>query len=307
MFNNMEIGRVIFEARASYQVQAGNAVYSASLRGHFHETKESLFPKVGDYVEITVLDAEQARIERVCERKNTLTRLHPHTGEQQVMVANVDYVFIVIGGEDDFSVRRIERYIALTLQAGVTPIIVINKADTLVDREILRAVLAENVPTITTHFVSAVTKIGLDHLVPYFNDQQTVALLGSSGAGKSSLLNVFIGEAVQATQSVREIDSRGRHTTTARQLFAVPQGGYIIDTPGMRELALFEQMDLANETFSDIAILAKQCQFRNCDHDKSAGCAILTAIAAGAVTPERLVAWRHFNNNQERVRRVRTR
>lgn len=298
-------GRVIAEYRASYDVLFNEAVYTASLRGHFHEAPGYAFPKVGDYVTLAEAAPGKMVIENVLPRHNTITRLAPHDGTLQVMVANVDYLCIVMGLDADFNIARLERYLALADQSNVAPVIILNKADHAENRAVLEEAVVAIAPHVPVHMVSALTGEGMDALQPYVASGKTLVLLGSSGAGKSTITNYLMRTRTQATTGLRERDGRGRHTTTHRQLFILPTGGHLIDTPGMRELALIAPEEGMGETFADVERIMNQCRFSNCDHDKSDGCAVQAALLQGTLTPERWKQYQKIAHNEERVRRVR--
>jgi len=286
-------GRVITEHKASYVVAVDGHEYVATIRGHFHDAEEKQFPKVGDYVVMTVLEDEKAVIEEIEERSSEVVRKSAHDDTIQVMVTNVDYVFIVMGLDDDFNLRRLERYLVLSEQAHITPVVILNKVDVIDDVSLYMSQTKEVAKDVQVYAVSAITGEGMEVFASYMKDGATGVLLGSSGAGKSTITNYVLKEILQDTKSVRETDSRGRHTTTTRELFALPSGGYLIDTPGMRELGFVSEEDMSDGTFSDIELLAYECKFPNCDHVKSAGCAIQNALAAGVLDQK------HFANYQK--------
>lgn len=280
-------GRVVEVQRIHISVllDSGDMVL-ATVRGDFHESGE--YPKVGDFVRVSLVDSSeeaQAVIEEILPRTSVITRLDQETRQPQVLVANIDVVFIVMGMDGDYNLKRLERYLALAQQSDIRPVIVLNKIDLAENaaamiEEVVMA--AGNVPV---HAVSAKTGVGLEAVAEYFSDGVTAVLLGSSGAGKSTITNWLLGTHKQETQEVRGDDSRGRHTTTTRQLFFLPNGGALIDTPGMRELGLVEKDELTAHAINEyIEELSTQCKFRNCDHEKSAGCAVLEAVEAGELT-----------------------
>jgi len=301
----MKRARVIAEYRASYDVLYEDTVFTASLRGHFHEATTTGFPKVGDYVAVVNTGDGRLVIEAVFPRLNYIARLAPHDNTLQVMVANVDYILIVMGLDGDFNIPRLERYMALAAQSNVAPVIILNKSDIALDVPTqLRAVTAVTLdaPVVV---VSAITGVGMELLLPYVQAGKTVVLLGSSGAGKSTITNYLVATAAQPISGLRERDGRGRHTTTHRQLFVLRTGGFLIDTPGMRELALVSEVDAAADAFADIEALANKCRFRNCDHNKSDGCALKKAVQQGTLEPARLTRYIKLRQGGERLRRVR--
>ncbi|RMF69112.1 MAG: ribosome small subunit-dependent GTPase A, partial [Cyanobacteria bacterium J069] len=277
-----QAARVVQEHRGSYQVYSETGEFSAEVSGKFRHqaTSPRNFPAVGDWVAIAPTLAHHATIHAVLHRQSEFVRKAPggKTAEQ-VIAANVDTVFLVTGLDQDFNVRRVERYLMLTWDSGARPVIVLNKVDlcsAVSDRISALEEVALGVPIVS---ISALHDQGLAALQPYLQPGQTVALLGSSGVGKSTLANQLLGQSAQATQAVRAADSRGRHTTTGRSLWMLPGGALLLDTPGMRELQLWTTADSLQQTFEDIAVLAAQCRFRDCRHDQEPGCAVQAAIA----------------------------
>lgn len=300
-------GRIITEHKASYVVSCDRGILDATLRGIFHEDEDVLFPKVGDYVQVTILEDGKGVIESLEERKSIVMRKSAHDDTEQIMVANVDFVFVVMGMDADFNLRRLERYLVLSEQSHITPVIILNKADIATDvREKKEAVegVAQDTPV---HVVSAKTGEGMEVFKQYLTQGVTGVLLGSSGAGKSTITNYLLQSQVQETKDVRDTDSRGRHTTTVRELFQVDTGGYLIDTPGMRELGFVSEEDMVAGTFSDIEILACDCKFSNCDHVKSAGCAVQAAIAQGDLDEAHFRNYLKLQERQAETRNARKR
>jgi ribosome biogenesis GTPase / thiamine phosphate phosphatase len=267
--------------------------FSATVTGKLRHQAIQIqdYPAVGDWVVTTIRPAEQrATIHQIFPRRSKFSRkMVGSKTEEQVIAANVDTVFLVSGLDQDFNPRRIERYLILAWESGARPVIVLNKADLRPEVEnCLRAVetVALGVPII---ILSALQSEGLSALLPHLQQGQTVALLGSSGMGKSTLTNQLLGAPVQETQFVRAGDDRGRHKTTHRELLLLPCGGLIIDTPGMRELQIWAREESVQGTFTDIEALAKSCRFRDCQHQHEPGCAVQQAVAAGQLNISRLV------------------
>ena len=240
---------------------------------------------VGDWVLL-----EGRKIVAVLPRRTAIKRgaagEHYH---QQVIAANIDSVFVVVGLDDDFNPRRIERYLLLVGSGGAQPVIVLTKADELLDAGIdVETVLAELQQLDAPAFaVNAKSRESIAVLDPYLGEGQSVVLVGSSGAGKSTLTNTLLGVEKMKTSAVRESDSRGRHTTTHRALIALPSGACIIDTPGMRELKPTGEEDLAEGGFADVEELAEQCRFRDCSHQREPGCAVRAAVESGVLDAAR--------------------
>jgi len=222
--------------------------------------------------------------------------------EAQVLAANIDTVFVVTALDDDFSPTRIERYLTLAWESGATPALVLTKAD-LCDDPLAMLLQAEQVALgAPAHVVSNVTGEGLDELAPYLGPAKTVALLGSSGVGKSSLANRLLGHEAQPTKELAE-DGTGRHTTTARQLLRLPGGALLVDTPGLREVQLWEADDGIQEAFADVDELAAGCRFNDCAHTREPGCAVQEAIEDGRLPLERLQSYRVLQRELARLAR----
>ena len=277
-------GRVVEVQRihTSVVLDSGETVL-ATVRGEFHETGE--YPKVGDWVEVSLIDKakmDQAVIETVLPRTSVIERLDQESLQSQILVTNIDVIFIVMGLDGDFNPKRLERYLSLATQSKIDPVIILNKADIAENLEEKKTLIAGMVGDVPVHIVSAKTGEEISSIKGYFESDTTAVLLGSSGAGKSTITNWLLEDEVQDTKGVREGDSRGRHTTTTRQLFTLPGGGFLIDTPGMRELSLVKSDENNDDSVIDqVQKLAYDCQFSNCDHDKSVGCAVLAAVEQG--------------------------
>lgn len=240
---------------------------------------------IGDWV---LCDPKSARLIRRLDRSSTLQRGSDYAhGERQLIAANIDTLFITTSCNADFNVARLERYLSLAYDAEVTPVILLTKADQVDDPQSYAdqaQALGRDLAVVTLNS-KEVMESGL--LGPWISKGQTVALVGSSGVGKTTLTNALTG-ADGATQDIREDDARGRHTTTGRSLHRLPTGGWLIDTPGMRGLGVADVVAGINATFSEISELEDQCKFRDCKHDGEPGCAVQAAIAAGDVSAERL-------------------
>jgi ribosome biogenesis GTPase / thiamine phosphate phosphatase len=281
-------GRVAVQERGSYLVYTEEGERWAEITGRLrHGTASAAdFPAVGDWV------ALGDRIHAVLPRQTKFSRKVPWLKtEEQVLAANVDVVFLVMAlTERDFNPRRLERYLAMAWESGAEPVVVLSKAD-LCDDVPGHLAEAEAVAFgVSVHVTSAVTGDGLEELRACFSGNRTAALLGSSGVGKSTLINAFLGSELLRTNEIRS-DGRGRHTTTHRELVPLPDGGLLLDTPGMRELQLWTADSGLDETFTDVSELAARCRFNDCSHDGEPGCAVRAALADGSLATERYASY----------------
>jgi ribosome biogenesis GTPase / thiamine phosphate phosphatase len=286
----VEPARVGVAHRGAYVVHTAGGETTASLSGRvLHQGKDAV---VGDWVALLRPPQGQARIEAVLPRRTALVRTAAGTGGGvQVLAANVDVVMVVAGLDGDFNPRRVERALVAVAESGAAPMVLLNKADACEDLAPRLAAMQAAAPGVPVHALSALRGDGLAPVEAALGKGRTVVLLGSSGVGKSTLLNRLLGEAAQATADVRAHDSRGRHTTTHRTLFVLPNGGVLIDTPGLRELRLWGEAEAAGQAFGDVEALAAGCRFGDCRHGNEPGCAVRRAVEEGALDALRLASY----------------
>jgi len=250
-------------------------------------------PTVGDWL---LIDDRTQEATRVLRRMNLFKRRSPaDPRKDQMIAANVDTVFIVASCNQDFSIARLERYLVLAREVGVPPVVVLTKADLTDTPEQFAAAARAIEPGLLVETVDGRDRADVRRLAAWCGPGKTVAFLGSSGVGKSTLVNALRGSDSIGTQAVRVKDGTGRHTTTVREMHRLDQGGWLLDLPGMRELQLSEAATGLAEVFDDIALLAQECRFADCSHGVEPGCAIQAAIAAGTLAPDRFERWRKLN------------
>lgn len=294
-------GRVTELRRERFTVMTERGEVTAVLKGVFYYNVEMRvdFPCVGDFVLLHYNENGDSLIVKVLPRRSKFSRAdysghaagYAKTVLEQVVATNFDYVFILSSLNWDFNVTRIVRYLTQARQSGGQPIVILTKADLVEDYNLSLAEVTQSIPDVPVHVICSHTCLGLNELDHYLMSGQTVVFLGMSGVGKSSLLNDLMEQDVMKVQAIREVDSRGRHTTTHRQLFMLPSGAMVIDTPGMRELGLFDADEGIRAGFNDVEEWFAQCRFTDCRHQAEPGCAVLAAIADGSLPRER---WEHY-------------
>jgi ribosome biogenesis GTPase / thiamine phosphate phosphatase len=298
--------RVIEELKGLHRVRAADGDYLAEISGRLRYVARERgdLPAVGDWVGISPRPSEsRAQIEVVFPRRTKLSRrMAGRNCSEQIVAANVDTVFVVSSLNNELNVRRIERYLAIVWESGARPVVLLNKADLCADPAPLAAKVEISTPGVPVHTMSASKAADIEIVFSYLHPGETGALIGSSGVGKTTIVNALMQNALHDTscsglaplrvQPVRIGDDRGRHTTTSRQMIFLPGGGILIDTPGMREIQLWESHDGFERTFDEIEQLALNCKFRDCDHCGEPGCAVEGAVVAGQLRSDRLENYR---------------
>jgi ribosome biogenesis GTPase len=297
--------RIIERRRETFKVICEHGETGAELKGSFYNTltDEDGFPTVGDFILIQYNSHGNSLITKVLPRRSKFSRanLGGHAEgyakfiKEQIVAVNFDYVFILSSLNHDFNPARLVRYLSSSWQSGGFPVIILTKADLCGDPNIQVAEvhkLAREVPVIP---ISSKTGFGLNGLTPFLEPAKTIVLLGSSGVGKSSLLNRLAGEELMDVKGIRDDDGKGRHTTTHRQLFRLPSGALVIDTPGMRELGLWDSREGMSLAFAEVEEIITQCHFSNCAHQSEPGCAVQAALKDGRITPKQ---WKQYQTQQ---------
>src|SRR3954470_5994157 len=289
---DLRFARIVEEQRGLYRI-AGDAEGWAEVSGRFrHDAAGPAdFPAVGDWVGV-VAGIIHVRL----DRRGTVSRAAAGRAvQEQVVAANVDTIFLVTALTDDLNTRRLERYLTMVWDAGAVPVVVLNKADLVGDAVQACDAVRARLPLVDVVTVSALADERLDPLEPYLRPAQTIALLGSSGVGKSTLVNRLLGAGTLRVGAVSDSDGKGRHTTTARQLVELPGGALLIDTPGMRELQPWGDQSAVAAAFDDIETLAGGCRFSDCAHEAEPGCAVRQAVEAGRLDADRLANFQRLD------------
>ena len=301
------LARVAMAQRDQYRLYTETAEVAAEPSGAlwYRAPDRASMPVVGDWVAARMVAPEQAIVEAVLPRRSCFSRRAAgRREEEQPLAANIDLVFLVCGLDGDFNLRRLERYLTLAAESGASPVVVLNKADVADDlpaRLAEAAAVAGGAPVVS---LSAREGAGLDGLRAFLAPGRTVALLGSSGVGKSTIVNRLLGEDRLPTAEVRSSDSRGRHTTTHRELIPLAAGGALIDTPGMRELQLWAGEESVGRAFEEIAEIGAACRYRDCSHSGEQGCAVAQALEDGSIAPERWESYRKLLGEARRHERM---
>lgn len=299
--------RVIMRNRENYKLVCDKGIHGAKLSGKYKHTAllDGTMPVVGDWVAIKNVDgSSDSLIQAMAERKTCFSRKQAISGGrkikngviqggatvEQVLAANIDTVFIVSGLDGNFNLSRIERYLTVATSSGASPVVLLNKADLCAEPEVYVSKVNEVARNVPVHCISVITGNNIESLSQYMAHGKTLAFLGSSGVGKSTIINSLFGEEKQNTKATSGSNGKGRHTTTCAELFLHESGCLLIDTPGLRELKLWCDEQSVNENFEDILLLSGECKFNDCSHKTEPGCAIREALYSGRLSQER------FNN-----------
>ncbi len=292
--------RVTAQHRDRYEIACEYGMTYARLKAKPYYWNTEQFPTVGDYVAVNYIGSGDSQILATLPRVSAFCRREPGPiPRDQAVAANFDYVFLLQSLNQDFNPARLERYLTMAWQSGATPVILLTKADLADACQESRIQTEQAAPGVDIHVISARTGFGLEMLEPYLTPGKTVVFLGSSGVGKSSLVNALAGEEIMAVSGIRETDGKGRHTTTHRQLIRLPGGALIIDTPGMRELGMTEAGEGLAGAFPDVERYLGRCRFSDCSHTREPGCAVRAAIAAGELDPARWKSWQKLHDEGE--------
>lgn len=303
--STFSVGRVTQEHRERYIVSTGENEYDAEITGNLRFSADSRadFPAVGDWVTLIIHDSDLAIIHKILPRKSVLERQAVGKfGEKQLISANVDVAFILQSIDNNFSINRLERYLTICYSANIEPVLVISKIDLSTEDEIRNTIKKLEIREKKVKYIllSNLNQQGLDQILDFLQKGRTYCVVGSSGVGKSSLINNLLKENILKTGIISESTNKGRHITDHRELFVLDNGGIIIDTPGMRELGVIENEDGIRTTFDEIFNLSMKCKFPDCSHINESGCAVIEALSKGEIDKDTLDNYRKIRREQQR-------
>lgn len=298
-------GRVTQEHRERYIVSTGEEDYDAEITGNlrFSATSRSGFPAVGDWVAMIVYEPDLAIIHKILPRKSVLERQAAgKTGEKQIISANIDFAFIVQSIDNNFNINRLERYLTICYDSGIEPVLLISKIDLAPEAEIQEAIRLLEIRHNKVKYIllNNLLKTGIDQIIDFIQPGKTYCVVGSSGVGKSTLINNLLNKNIIKTGEISQSTNKGRHTTDHRELFILETGGIIIDTPGMKELGVTDNLEGIKTTFQEIYDLTLKCRLPGCSHGNEKGCAIREALNEGVINQESLDNFRKIMKEQER-------
>lgn len=299
----MEKARVIIEYKGAYKVKNENGEFLAKVTGKrmFNASSREDFPAVGDWVAINQLPENQAVIKEILPRRTIIKRRSVGKGGVQVIATNIDVAFAVESIGRDFNLNRFERYFAIARDGGIKPAIIINKIDLIATEELNDKLdqIRNRFPNIDIITTSIIKNKGLDELKNYIEKDKTYCFLGSSGVGKSSLINKLLGKDLIKTEDISSYSGRGKHITTNRQMYFLDNGGIVIDNPGMREIGMTNVAEGIDDFFNEISKIAESCKYSDCTHTHESGCAVLSAVESGKVDKEKYSNYIHLKKESE--------
>ena len=303
--SDFSIGRVTQEHRERYVVSDGENDYAAEITGNlrFSANSRADFPAVGDWVAMTTYDSDQAIIHNIFPRKSVLERQAVGKfGEIQIISTNIDVAFIIQAINNNFSINRLERYLTICYSANIEPVLVISKVDLSTEKDIQEAIstLEKRDKKVKYILLSNMTLTGLDQILDFIQKGKTYCVVGSSGVGKSTLINNLLKKNVLKTQQISLSTNKGRHTTDHRELFVLENGGIIIDTPGMKELGITDNTEGIKTTFQEIVNIAINCKFSDCKHINETGCAVIDALNNGTIDRDSYDNYQKIQKEQQR-------